>query len=51
MSSGATMPRGLIILVVVIILLVGGVFLLSRSADEVPVQTIEADVSSNAPSN
>ena len=40
--------RGLIFLVVVILLLVGGVFLLSRSADEVPVQTIESDVSSNA---
>jgi hypothetical protein len=45
------MPRGLIFLVVVIILLIGGVFLLSRSADEVPAQTIEADVSSNASSN
>jgi hypothetical protein len=48
MPSGATMPRGLIFLVVIILLLVGGIFLLSRSADEVPVQTIEADVSSNA---
>jgi hypothetical protein len=45
------MPRGLIFLVVVIVLLVGGIFLLSRSADEVPVQTIEADVSSNAATN
>ncbi len=45
------MPRGLIILVVVIIMLIGGIFLLSRSAEEVPVQTIEADVSSNAAAN
>ena len=42
------MPRGLIFLVVVIILLIGRIFLLSRSVEEVPVQTIEADVSSNA---
>ena len=45
------MPRGLIFLVVVIVLLIGGIFLLSRSAEEVPVQTIEADVSSNAATN
>lgn len=45
------MPRGLIILVVLIILVIGGIFLLSRSVDEVPVQTIEADVSSNAAAN
>jgi hypothetical protein len=51
MPSGATMPRGLIFLIVVIILLIGGIFLLSRSADEVPVQTIEADVSNNASAN
>src|SRR5262245_10799659 len=38
--SGDTMPRGLIFLVVILILLVGGLFLLSRSAEEVPVQTI-----------
>jgi hypothetical protein len=42
------MPRGLIFLIIVIVLLVGGLFLLSRNADEVPVQTIEANVSSNA---
>jgi len=42
------MPRGLIFLIVVILLLVGGLFLLSRSAEEVPVQTIEADVAGNA---
>jgi len=45
------MPRGLIFLILVIILLIGGIVLLSRSADEVPVQTIEADVSSNAAAN
>jgi hypothetical protein len=45
------MPRGLIFLIVVILLLVGGIFLLSRSADEVPVQTIEADVAANATTN
>jgi hypothetical protein len=45
------MPRGLIFLIVVLLLLVGGLFLLSRSAEEVPVQTIEADVSSNATAN
>ena len=45
------MPRGLIFLIVIILLLVGGMFLLSRSADEVPVKTIEADVSSNAAAN
>ena len=45
------MPRGLIFLIVVILLLVGGLFLLSRSAEEVPVKTIEADVASNAAAN
>lgn len=45
------MPRGLIFLVIVILLLVGGIFLLSRSADEVPVKTIESDVTSNAATN
>ena len=42
------MPRGLIFLIVVILLLVGGLFLLSRSVEEVPMQTIEADVAGNA---
>ena len=42
------MPRGLIFLIIVIVLLVGGLFFLSKNADEVPVQTIEANVSSNA---
>jgi len=45
------MPRGLIILVVALILLVGGLFLLSRSAEEVPVQTIESNVTANAATN
>jgi hypothetical protein len=45
------MPRGLIFLIVVILLLVGGLFLLSRSVEEVPMQTIEADVAGNAAAN
>jgi len=45
------MPRGLIFLVVLILLLIGGIFLLSRSADEMPVKTIESDVASNAAAN
>ena len=42
------MPRGLIVLILIILLLVGGIYFLSRSAEEVPVQTIEADVTTNA---
>jgi hypothetical protein len=45
------MPRGLIVLIVILILLVGGLFLLSRSAEEVPVQTIETNVTANAATN
>jgi hypothetical protein len=45
------MPRGLIFLVALIALLVGGMFLLSKSAEEVPVKTIETDVTSNAAAN
>ena len=45
------MPRGLIFLIIVILLLAGGIFLLSRNAEEVPVQTIEADVTANAATN
>jgi hypothetical protein len=45
------MPRGLIFLVVIVLLLAGGIFLLSRSAEEVPVKTIETDVTSNAVTN
>jgi hypothetical protein len=42
------MPRGLIFLILLILIVIGGLFLLSNSADEVPVQTIEADVTANA---
>ena len=45
------MPRGLFFLVIVLLLLIGGLFLLSRSAEEVPVQTIEANVTTNATQN
>ncbi len=45
------MPRGLTFLIIVILILVGGLFLLSRSVEEVPVQTIEADVAGNAATN
>ena len=45
------MRRGLIFLVLLILLLVGGLFLLSRSAEEVPVQTIEDNVTANAVAN
>jgi hypothetical protein len=45
------MPRGLLFLIVVILLLIGGIFLFSRSVEEVPVQTIEADVAGNAAAN
>jgi hypothetical protein len=49
--NGADMPRGLIFLVIVLLLLIGGIFLLSRSAEEVPVQTMESDVTANAATN
>lgn len=42
------MPRGLIFLILIILIIVGGLFFLSNSAEEVPVQTIEADVTANA---
>ena len=42
------MPRGLIFLILVILIIIGGLFFLSNSAEEVPVQTIEADVTGNA---
>jgi len=45
------MPRGLIFLVLFVIILIGGIVLLSRSADEVPVKVIETDVTSNAAAN
>lgn len=49
--SGVTMPRGLIFLVLIVLLLIGGIYFLSRSASEVPVQPIEADVTANAATN
>jgi hypothetical protein len=45
------MPRGLILLVILLLLLVGGLFLLSRSAEEVPVRTIEDNVTANVATN
>jgi hypothetical protein len=42
------MPRGLLFLILLLIIVIGGLFLLSRSADEVPVQTIEENVATNA---
>ena len=44
------MPRGLFFLIIVLLLLVGALFLLSRNAEEVPLQTIEGDVTANAAS-
>lgn len=45
------MPRGPIFVVILLLLLIGGLFLLSRSANEVPVQTIEENVTANAVAN
>lgn len=45
------MPRGLIFLVLIILLLAGGIYFLSTNAKEVPVQTIEGDVTANAATN
>jgi hypothetical protein len=42
------MPRGLIFLILILLIIVGGIFFLSRSAEEVPVKTIEANVTANA---
>jgi hypothetical protein len=42
------MPRGLIFLILIILIIAGCLYFLSTSADEVPVQTIEADVTANA---
>ncbi len=39
------MPRGVILILILFALLIGGAFLLSKSADEVPLTKIEADVS------
>lgn len=45
------MPRGLFFLIMAILLLAAGIYFLSQSADEVPVQTIESDVTANAATN
>lgn len=45
------MPRGLIFLLLIVLLLVAGIYFLSQSADEVPVQTLESDVTANAAAN
>ena len=42
------MPRGLLFLILIILIIAGGLYLLSNSAEEVPTQTIEADVTANA---
>jgi hypothetical protein len=42
------MPRGLIFLILILLIIIGGIFFLSRSAEEVPVKTIEANVTANA---
>lgn len=42
------MSRGLIFLILIILIIIGGMFFLSNRAEEVPVQTIEADVTANA---
>lgn len=45
------MPRGLIFLIVLVLILAGILYFLSNSAEEVPVRTIEADVTANASAN
>lgn len=45
------MARGPLLLIALLLLLVGGIVLLSRSADEVPVQTMEVDVSRDSAAN
>ena len=40
------MPRATLLLIVLILILAGGAVLLSKSAHEVPVKTIEVDVQS-----
>lgn len=45
------MPRGLIFLILILLLLIGGVYYLSVSAEEVPLKPIEADVTVNAATN
>ena len=38
------MPRGALFLIVLVLVLVGGLVLLTNSADEVPVKPVEVDV-------
>ena len=45
------MPRGLIFLLLIVLLLVARIYFLSQSADQVPVQTLESDVTANAAAN
>lgn len=40
--------RGLILLFLILLLLIGGMIYLSRSNGEVPIKTIETDVTGNA---
>ena len=42
------MPRGIILLIVLIVLIAGGLYLLSRQAEEVPARTIETEVVQDA---
>lgn len=42
------MPRATLVLIVLLLLLIGGAFLLSSRAREVPTQRIEVDVTNNA---
>ena len=42
------MPRATLFLIVLVLLLVGGAFLLSSRAREVPTERIEVDVTNNA---
>lgn len=45
------MPRGALFLIIILLLIVGGLVLLSRSADEVPVKSVEVDVSRDSAAN
>ena len=45
------MSRASLFLIVLLVLLVGGAYLLSTSAHEVPTKPIEVDVSRDRPSN
>lgn len=45
------MPRGALFLIIALLLIVGGLVLLSRSAEEVPVKPVEVDVSRDSAAN